>query len=74
MTTKKDGDNAFIDGVGCLRHRPSAEDRPFLTFKESSGVFSVVIFDHTCAEMMMRCPEHSDATRCVVMEEAIRVN
>jgi hypothetical protein len=44
----------------------------FLTFKKvSSFEFSVIIFDHTCTEVMTRFPDHGDATRCIVFEEEV---
>ena len=70
MTTSFDGEKAFIDqGWAAFAIAHQLKIGQFLTFKkESAGVYRVVIFDHTCTEVMTRCPDHGDATRCVVEE------
>jgi hypothetical protein len=73
MTTKKDGAEAFIDqGWEAFTIAHQLKIGQFRTFRMvSTGEYSVVIVDHTCTEVMTRCPNHGDATRCVIVEEEV---
>jgi hypothetical protein len=74
MTTKKVDAEAFIDhGWAAFAIAHQLKICQFLTFKKvSASEFSVVIFNHTCIKVMTRCPDHGDATRCVIIEEEVR--
>jgi hypothetical protein len=69
----REGDDAFIDeGWAGFAIAHQLKVGQFLTFKKvSSFEYSVVIFNHTCTEVMSRCPDHGDTTRCVVFEEHV---
>ncbi|KAK1631073.1 hypothetical protein QYE76_005388 [Lolium multiflorum] len=71
MTTRKEGNDAFIDqGWAAFAIAHHLKIGQSVTFnKVSSFKYSVVIFDHTCTEVMTRCADHGDATMCVVFEE-----
>ncbi|XP_071680254.1 putative B3 domain-containing protein Os03g0621600 [Lolium perenne] len=73
MTTRREANDAFIDqGWAAFAIAHHLKVGQFLTFKKvSSFEYSVVIFDHTCTEVMSRCPYHGDATRCVIFENHI---
>jgi hypothetical protein len=73
MTTRRECNDAFIDqGWAAFAVAHQLKIGQFLTFKKVSILeYSVVIFDHTCTEVMSRCPEHGDATRCVVFKEDV---
>jgi hypothetical protein len=73
MTTGKEGDDAFIDqGWASFAIAHHLKIGQFFTFKKvSTFEYSVVIFDLTFTEVMSKCPDHGDATRCVVFEEEV---
>ncbi|KAK1610512.1 hypothetical protein QYE76_034185 [Lolium multiflorum] len=73
MTTRREGNDAFIDqGWTAFAIAHQLKVGQFLTFKKvSSFEYSVVIFDHTCIEVVSRCPYHCDDTRCVVSEHHV---
>jgi hypothetical protein len=73
MTTRKEGNDTFIDrGWAAFAITHQLKIGQFLTFKKASSfAYNVVIFDHTCTEVMTRCPDHGDATRCIMVEEAV---
>ncbi|KAK1633028.1 hypothetical protein QYE76_007343 [Lolium multiflorum] len=66
MTTRREGNDAFIDqGWTAFAVAHQLKVGQFLTFRKvSSFEYSVVIFDHTCTEVVSRCPYHGDDTRC----------
>ncbi|KAM0853325.1 hypothetical protein ACQ4PT_051164 [Festuca glaucescens] len=74
MSTMRQGDDAYIDqGWAGFAIAHQLKVGQFLTFKKvSSFEYRVVIFDHTCTEVMSRCSYHGDATRCVVFENHVR--
>ncbi|KAK1683611.1 hypothetical protein QYE76_044459 [Lolium multiflorum] len=67
MTTRKEGDEAFIDqGWEVLAIAHQLKIGQFLTFKKVyPGEYSVVIFDHTCTKDSF-CDNFSQALVCVV--------
>ncbi|KAK1697805.1 hypothetical protein QYE76_014502 [Lolium multiflorum] len=73
MTMAREGDDAYIDqGWAGFTVAHQLQVGQFLIFKKvSSFEYSVVIFDHTCTEVMTRCRYHGDATRCVVFESHV---
>ncbi|XP_051229928.1 B3 domain-containing protein At1g49475-like [Lolium perenne] len=68
MTTRREGDDAFIDqgwSAFAVAHQLKVDQ--FVTFRRVSSLeYRVVIFDHTCTEVVRRCPYHGGPTRCVV--------
>ncbi|KAK1643801.1 hypothetical protein QYE76_061606 [Lolium multiflorum] len=73
MTTRREGKDTFID-QGCTTFAIAHHLKicQFLTFKKVSTLeYSLVIFDHTCTDVMSRCPDHGDATGCVIFEEEV---
>jgi hypothetical protein len=73
MTTRREGRDTFIiQGWATFAIAHQLKIGQFLTFKKvSTFEYNVVIFDHTYTEMMSRCPDHSDATRCVIFEKKV---
>jgi hypothetical protein len=65
MTTRREGDDAFIDqGWSAFAVAHQLKVGQFVTFR-------VVIFDHTCTEVVSRCPYLGGHTRCVVSEHHV---
>ncbi|KAK1613086.1 hypothetical protein QYE76_036759 [Lolium multiflorum] len=65
MTTRREGDDAFIDqGWSAFAIANQLKVGQFVTFRRVSSLeYRVVIFDHTCTEVVTRCPYHGDDTR-----------
>ncbi|KAK1618660.1 hypothetical protein QYE76_024177 [Lolium multiflorum] len=73
MTTRREGDDAFIDqGWTAFAVAHHLKVGHFVTFRRVSSLeYSVVIFDHTCTEVVRRCSYHGDDTRWVVSEHHV---
>ncbi|KAK1631256.1 hypothetical protein QYE76_005571 [Lolium multiflorum] len=73
MTTRREGNDAFIhQGWTAFSITHQLKVGQLLTFKkESSFEYNVFIFDHTCTEVVSRCPYHGDDTRCIVSEHHV---
>ncbi|KAK1630824.1 hypothetical protein QYE76_005139 [Lolium multiflorum] len=73
MTTVREGDDAYIDqGWAAFAVAHQLQIGQFLVFKKvSTFQYNVVIFDHTCTEVMTMCRYHGDATRCVVFQSHV---
>ncbi|KAK1606247.1 hypothetical protein QYE76_029920 [Lolium multiflorum] len=73
MTTRREGNEAFIDqGWTAFAVAHQLKVGQFLTFRQvSSFEYSVVIFDHTCTEVVSRCPYHGDDTMRVVSKHYV---
>ncbi|KAK1628619.1 hypothetical protein QYE76_002934 [Lolium multiflorum] len=73
MTMAREGDDVYNDqgwAASAIAHQLQVGQ--FLIFKRvSSFEYSVVIFDHTCSEVLTRCGYNGDATRCVVFESHV---
>nr|XP_051189935.1 uncharacterized protein LOC127303218 [Lolium perenne] len=73
MTTVRKGGDAYIDqGWAAFAVAHQLQIGQFLIFKKvSTFQYNVVIFDHTCTEVMTMCRYHGDATRCVVFQSHV---
>ncbi|XP_071683780.1 B3 domain-containing protein At1g49475-like [Lolium perenne] len=73
MTTRREGNDTFIDqGRTAFAVAHQLKVGQFLTFRKVSSLeYSVVIFDHTCTEVVSSCPYHGDDTWCVVSEHHV---
>ncbi|KAK1627050.1 hypothetical protein QYE76_001365 [Lolium multiflorum] len=73
MTTRREDNDTFIyQGWAGFAITHQLRVGQFLTFKKvPSFEYSVVIFDHTCVEVITRCSYHGDTTKCVVFEDRV---
>nr|XP_051211122.1 B3 domain-containing protein At4g01580-like [Lolium perenne] len=73
MTTVREVDDAYIDqGWAAFAVSHQLQIGQFLVFKKvSTFQYNVVIFDHTCTEVMTMCRYHGDTTRYVVFKSHV---